>query len=129
MCAYLLLTVIAANLKTLHVYLLTMFRYGLFFFLNWNILYSQNCIHRTPLTSRMSWMGSSRQCRIKRFQCSDFIQITPAEKGQHVTEQANLVSVRLVEAEHLNRRFFRVSEQRLIKWFGKLCPIFKLAWR
>ena len=47
-------------------------------------------------------MGSSRQWRIKRVQCSEFIQITPAEKGKHVTEQANLVSVRLVEAEHLN---------------------------
>ena len=37
------------------------------------------------------------------------------------------VSVRLVEAENLDWRLFRVSDQRLIKWFGKSCHIFELS--
>ena len=38
-----------------------------------------------------------------------------------------LVSARLVEAEILDWRLFRVSDQRLIKWFGKSCPLFELG--
>ena len=38
-----------------------------------------------------------------------------------------LVSARLVEAENLNWRLFRVSDQRLIKCFGKSCRIFELS--
>ena len=38
-----------------------------------------------------------------------------------------LVSARLVETEILDWRLFRVSDQMLIKWFGKSCPIFELS--
>ena len=38
-----------------------------------------------------------------------------------------LFSVRLVEAENLDWCLFRVSDQRLIKWFGKSCRIFELS--
>ena len=38
-----------------------------------------------------------------------------------------VVSGRLVEAENMDCRLFRVSVQRLIKWFEKSCPIFKLG--
>ena len=39
----------------------------------------------------------------------------------------NIVSVRLVEAENLDWRLFRVSDKKLIKWFGKSCRIFELG--
>ena len=35
-----------------------------------------------------------------------------------------LVSAKLIEGEILDWCLFRVSEQRLIKWFGKPCPKF-----
>ena len=35
--------------------------------------------------------------------------------------------MRLGEAENLDWRLFRVPDQRLIKWFGKSCRIFKLS--
>ena len=35
-----------------------------------------------------------------------------------------LLSVRLVEGERLDWRLFRVSDQSLVKWFGKSCPLF-----
>ena len=38
---------------------------------------------------------------------------------------AGLVSARLVEAENLDWRLFRVADQKLIKWFGKSCYIFE----
>ena len=38
-----------------------------------------------------------------------------------------IVSVRLVKAENLDWRLFRVSDQRLIKWFRKSCRIFELG--
>ena len=37
-----------------------------------------------------------------------------------------VVSVKLVQAKNLDWRLFRVSDQRLIKWFGKFCCIFEL---
>ena len=39
----------------------------------------------------------------------------------------SIVSVRLVEAENLDWCLFRVSDQTLIKWFGKSCRIFELG--
>ena len=39
-----------------------------------------------------------------------------------------LVSVRIDVAENLDWRLFRVSDQGLIKWFGKSCRIFQLGW-
>ena len=46
--------------------------------------------------------------------------------GWHL-RSATLVSGRLVKAENLDWPLFRVSEQRLIKWFRTFCHIFNLG--
>ena len=38
-----------------------------------------------------------------------------------------IVSVRHIEPENLDWRLFRISDQRLIKWFEKSCPRFELG--
>ena len=56
--------------------------------------------------------------------CSNPSRDRPKSLKQEVTV---LVSARLVEAASSDWLLFRVLEQRLIKWFGKSCPIFELG--
>ena len=66
------------------------------------------------------WMHVLQERESSVLQC-----LANAEKLSCVS----VVSAGLVQAEILDWRLFRVSEQWFLKWFGKPCPIFELALR